>query len=139
MEAVLQKVVAGGEDLDVEDRLVLILAFHFAKVGRFPVSQQVLEQLLAIGAADFGLEVPTTGCSLAIVGGPACGRGAGVGVGHHGMHGQRTLRRWRSREVAADQLAIVDKVEQVTPELSGLWRARRYRHGAPEAVGLAAR
>ena len=137
MEAVFKKVVARGEDLDIENRFVLIFAFHFAQIGRLSVDQQLLEELLAVGATDLHLEVATAGGAPPVVGGAAWRTGARIGIGHHGVKRQRPSR-WRAgQQVAAHQLAAIDQLEMVAAQLSRLIAPCRHRDGASEAVRLA--
>lgn len=139
MQAVLQKVVTGRQDLDIEDWLVFVLTFHFAQVRRLAVNQQVFEEILPICAPDLDLQVPTAGRSPPIVRSAAgCGC-AGVGVRNHRMHRQGTPGRWGRGQVPTHQSAPIDHLEVIAPELSRLRATRRYRYCSLKAVRLAPR
>lgn len=139
MEAILQQESAGREDLDVEDVVFVVLALHLAEVGRLAGAEKFLQQLLLFGTPDLHLKIPATGRPAGIVGGPAGGRGAGIGVGDDRVEGELASPRRRSHgELSCHQASLVDHPESVTTEPPRLGLPAQLGDLTPEAVGLAA-
>jgi hypothetical protein len=135
VDAVLEQVATGREDLGRERLRVIVLALDLAEVGRLPVAQQCLEDFLLLAALDLDLEVTAAGGTPGAVGGAAGGLGTGV---HAVVHGQRAAGGGWHRERPRTQPPALDDPEPVPPELSWLGRRTGRRHGPDEIVRPAA-